>query len=143
MKRHNARILAVMTLYNMDVNQYSNEAALECFEQIQKLEREYEYPVEIDYEFSRELVAKSIENLHKIDELIAKSLVKYTIDRLSYVDRAIIRLSTYEMLMTSTAKEVIIDEALWITREYSNLNDDAQVKFTNRLLENIAKEIYE
>ena len=143
MKRHNARILAVMTLYNMDVNQYSNEAALECFEQIQTLEKEYEYPVEIDYEFSQELVTKGIENLQTIDEQIEKSLIKYTLDRLSYVDRAIIRVATYEMLMTSTAKEVIIDEALWITREYSNLNADAQVKFTNRLLENIAKGIYE
>ena len=82
-------------------------------------------------------------SLLEIDEIIGKSLVKYTIDRLSYVDRAIIRVATYEMLKTKTAKEVVINEALLITREYSNLDDDAQVKFNNRVLENIAKEIYD
>ncbi len=138
MKRHNARIIAVLTLYNIDVNHYQNEEAIQCFNDIQKLEMEYEYQVEIDYSFSREIVENVIQHLETIDEVIKKSLVKYTIDRLSYVDRAIIRVATYEMLFTNLAKEVAINEALLITREYSNLDDDAQVKFNNRLLDNIA-----
>lgn len=40
-------------------------------------------------------------------------------------------------------KNIVIDEALLITREYSNLENDAQVKFNNRLLDNIAKNIYD
>jgi len=138
MKRHNARIIAVLTLYNIDVNHYQNEEAIQCFNDIQKIEMEYEYQVEIDYSFSREIVENVIHHLETIDEVITKSLVKYTIDRLSYVDRAIIRVATYEMLFTNLAKEVAINEALLITREYSNLDDDAQVKFNNRLLDNIA-----
>lgn len=141
MKRHNARIIAVLTLYNIDVNHYQNEEAIQCFNDIQKIEMEYEYQVEIDYGFSREIVENVIHHLEKIDEVISKSLVKYTIDRLSYVDRAIIRVATYEMLFTNLPKEVAINEALLITREYSNLDDDAQVKFNNRLLDNIAKVI--
>ena len=35
------------------------------------------------------------------------------------------------------------DEALLITREYSSLENDAQVKFNNKLLDSIAKSIYE
>lgn len=138
MKRHNARIIAVLTLYNIDVNQYQKDEAIQCFNDIQKIEMEYEYQVEIDYSFSREIVENVIQHLEEIDEVITKSLVKYTIDRLSYVDRAIIRVATYEMLFTNLAKEVSINEALLITREYSNLDDDAQVKFNNRLLDNIA-----
>ncbi len=138
MKRHNARIIAVLTLYNIDVNHYQKDEAIQCFNDIQKIEMEYEYQVEIDYSFSREIVENVIQHLEAIDEVITKSLVKYTIDRLSYVDRAIIRVATYEMLFTNLAKEVAINEALLITREYSNLDDDAQVKFNNRLLDNIA-----
>ena len=84
-----------------------------------------------------------LENLESIDNIISNSLVKYTIDRLSYVDRAIIRLATYEMKFLNLAKEVAIDEALLITREYSSLENDAQVKFNNKLLDNISKAIYE
>lgn len=143
MRRHNARILAVLTLYNIDVNQLGFEDSLRCFENIQQVEMEYEYQVDIDYDFSRILVVSTMQNIEEIDKMIEKSLVKYTMDRLSYVDRAIIRMCTYEMMYSGIAREVAIDEALLITREYSNLEDDTQVKFNNRLLDNIAKNIYE
>ncbi len=138
MKRHNARILAVLSLYNVDMNKYNIEEGMACYNDIKRLEQEYEYSVEIDYDYSEKLVKNTLENLSVIDSIISGSLVKYTIDRLSYVDRAIIRIATYEMKILGLAKEVAINEALIITREYSNLDDEAQVKFNNRLLENIA-----
>ena len=49
----------------------------------------------------------------------------------------------YEMKYEMLPKNIVIDEALLITREYSNLENDAQVKFNNRLLDNIAKNIYD
>lgn len=141
MKRHNARIIAVLTLYYIDIQQYDKEEAMKYLNDIQELEREYDYQVDIDYKFCQEMVENVMEHLSQIDEMITRSLVNYTIDRLSYVDRAIIRTATYEMAYTKTAKEVVINEALLITREYSNLDDNAQVKFNNRVLENIFKVI--
>ena len=138
MKRHNARILAVLSLYNIDMNKYNLEEGIACYEDIKQLEQSYEYSVEIDYDYSEKLVKNTLENLEAIDNIISSSLVKYTIDRLSYVDRAIIRIATCEMKIMELPKEVAINEALVITREYSNLDDEAQVKFNNRLLENIA-----
>ena len=143
MKRHNARIIAIMSLYNIDLNKYNYEESLECFQTIKRLEEDYEYQVEIEYEYSEQMIKGVLENLESIDNIISNSLVKYTIDRLSYVDRAIIRLATYEMKFLNLAKEVAIDEALLITREYSSLENDAQVKFNNKLLDNISKAIYE
>lgn len=143
MKRHNARIIAILTLYNIDINEICVLEGLQCFENIKNLESEYEYSVEIDYEYSKKLVKGVLDNLTKIDSVIIDSLIKYTIDRLSYVDRAIIRLATYEMLLEKLPKGIVIDEALQITREYSNLDDLSQVKFNNSLLDNIAKKIYE
>ena len=73
-----------------------------------------------------------------IDEIIEKNLFDYRLARLAYLDRAIIRLAVYEMMKTDTAHEVIIDEAVSLTKIYSNLDDEKQHKFTNRLLDNIS-----
>lgn len=143
MKRHNARILATMTLYNIDLNNYDIQDGATYYNDIKTLEMEYEYQVDIDYNFGEKLVLGVLKNISELDEIISATLVKYTIDRLSYVDRALIRLATYEMKYSKEPLEVIIDEALLITREYSNLENDQQVKFNNKLLDNIAKKVYE
>lgn len=77
------------------------------------------------------------ENLERIDEIISHCLTNWTIDRLNYVDLAIIRLATYEMILNKVPAKIIINEALEITKVYSNLDDDQAKKFNNRLLENI------
>ena len=77
----------------------------------------------------------------EIDHAIETSLFDYKLSRLAYVDRAIIRLAVYEMLKTDLAHEVIIDEAVELTKIYSNLDDQKQHKFTNRLLDNISRAI--
>ena len=50
-------------------------------------------------------------------------------------------LAVYELLETNTPTNVIIDEAIEITKEYSNLEDDSQSKFTNRLLDDIKEKL--
>ena len=75
-----------------------------------------------------------------IDEVIKNSLVKYTISRLSFVDRAIIRMATAEMMM-GTAPAVVINEALEIVKLYTDEGNGAAVKFVNRVLDNISKNI--
>lgn len=143
MKRHNARIIAVMTLYNMDMSKLSIEETMEQLEVILNLEKEEEFPVEIDEPFSRILVEGTMSCLEDVDKLIASNLKKYSLDRLSYVDRALIRAAVYEMKYIRTPKEVVINEAIEITREYSSLDNDLQVKFNNSVLDSIAKVIYE
>ena len=143
MKRHNGRIIAVLTLYNMDLSKLTPTETLHALNDIIMLENEEEYPVEIDGLYAHKVVEGVINNLNSIDAIIIKSLVKYTIDRLSYVDRALIRLATYEMKYLEVAPNIAINEALEITREYSSVDNDKQVKFNNKLLDNIAKVIYE
>ena len=94
-----------------------------------------------DYsDFVTETVNYVCSNLEKIDEVIKNSLIKYTINRLSYVDRAIIRMATAEMLM-GVAKAVAINEALEIVKVYSDQGDGAAVRFVNKVLDNISKNI--
>ena len=78
-----------------------------------------------------------VENLEKIDKVIGDNLVGYTIDRLNYVDLAIVENAVYEMLFSDTPIEIIINEAVNLTKKYSNLDDDAAKRFNNRLLDNI------
>ena len=94
-----------------------------------------------DYsDFATELVNYVCANLETIDEVIKNSLVNYKINRLSYVDRAIIRVAAAEMMM-GTPKAVVINEALEIVKQYSDQGDGASVRFVNKVLDNISKNI--
>lgn len=91
-------------------------------------------------EYSKELVNRYQEILEKQDDInkvIKENLVGYTIDRLNLVDKAIIQNAVYEMLFTKLPKEISINEAINLTKKYSNLDDDAAKRFNNKLLDNI------
>ena len=79
-------------------------------------------------------------NLTEIDDLITKNLHKYTISRLNVVDREIIRISTYEMMQGLDPK-IAINEALEITKDYSDEGNHKQVSFNNRVLNDISNMI--
>ena len=94
-----------------------------------------------DYsDFVNGLVNFVCANLEKVDEVIKNSLVNYKINRLSYVDRAIIRMATAEMMM-GTAVAVVINEALEIVKVYSDQGDGNAVRFINKVLDNVSKNI--
>lgn len=101
----------------------------------------FEFNPSFDIEEELMMFQAIIVGIHEIDKMIETHLFDYSLYRLSYVDRAIIRLATYELLKTTTPKQVIINEAVELTKIYSNLDDEKQHKFTNRLLDTIAKAI--
>lgn len=78
-----------------------------------------------------------LEHIMKIDQIIVNNLVNWKINRLSYVDRAIIRFAVYELYYTQTPYEIVINEALNLTRKYSDEGDSKTVGFTNKVLDNI------
>lgn len=128
MTRRDARVLCMQILYNADLNEISiEESKNNIVEDIDELALSF-----------LELVEN---NLEKIDEIIEKSLVNYSLSRLNKVDKAIIRLATAEMLDGKTPKKVIINEALEITKEYSDQGDHKATSFNNRLLDNISKNL--
>ncbi len=80
-----------------------------------------------------------IERLDFLDEIIEEHLYEYSLRRLAFLDRAIIRLAVFEMVATDLPIQIIIDEAIEITKMYSDLDDGKQHRFTNKVLDNIAK----
>lgn len=134
MKRTASRIKAMMKLYTYDLTkELLNDDYLDGFFN--------EEDVDCDNDFYHQLVFGVLENISKIDRTIAISLKKYTLDRLSYVDRNLIRIAVYEMLFTDTPKNIIINEILDISHEYSEIEGLETSKFNNSLLDAISKRL--
>lgn len=128
MTKRDARVMAMQILYASDFNNVTIDEAIKYYDETPV------DPLALKY-------VKGIEtNLEKIDDIISKSLVNYTISRLNLVDKAIIRLATYELL-NNVDKKIVINEALEITKEYSDQGDHKAVGFNNKLLDNISKNI--
>lgn len=75
-----------------------------------------------------------IENKSIIDETINKYLKNWTIDRLGKTDQSILRLGTYEIMYTDIPGAVCIDEAIELSKKYS---DDKVKDMINAVLDNI------
>lgn len=90
--------------------------------------------VEEKNEFIEELVYGVIDKTNKLDDIANKYLKNWTMNRLGLVDQAIIRIAIYELLHTNTPSKVCIDEAIEISKSYS---DDAVVKMINGVLDKV------
>lgn len=98
------------------------------------LESVFHENLEIDNKFVRDIVDGVLEHKDNIDKIISKYLENWDLDRLGKTDRAILRLSTYEMLYYNTPKVVVINEAVELAKKYS---DDKVVKIINAVLDKI------
>ncbi len=89
-------------------------------------------------EDARRYVRTIKEKLEEIDEIISSKLENWTIERLSSVDRNVLRLGTYELLHEPDVPiEVTLDEMIEIAKKYGTENSG---KFVNGVLDRIAKE---
>lgn len=147
MKRHNSRIFAALTLYQNDLlNQpklkdLAAEDKIKNFADFKMINEDEISSYDVDQEFYEELIKLVNDNIDAIDEIIKSSLVKWSLNRLAFIDRAILRVATAEMLYTITPKEIIINEALEITRDYSETDDYLTVKFNNKVLDTIKEKL--
>ncbi len=86
---------------------------------------------------AEEHLKRIYENLPKIDETISKYLENWEFDRLSYVDRNILRLGTYELIYVDNVPfEVTLDEMIEIAKVYGT---EESGKFVNGILDRIGK----
>ena len=90
-----------------------------------------------DYDYVDLCVARCFDNLEDIDKSIRESLVNWSIDRISRVNLAILRLSLSEMRYADVPLQVSINEAVELAKKYS---DDDSPAFVNGVLAKILKE---
>ena len=131
--RRKARELAVQLLYQHDLAKMDPEEAMRLF---------WEYfPVNMEVrEFCRQLVLGTLDRLTMIDELLGEASENWALNRMSVVDRNILRLATHELLdRPDIPPSVSINEAIEIAKKYST--PDAAV-FINGVLDRVKRMVY-
>jgi N utilization substance protein B len=88
--------------------------------------------------FVNTLVYGVLEHRDELDAVIAPRLEGWTMDRLSTIDRAILRMAVYELLyMPETPPAVVASEAVALAKRYSADNAAA---FVNGVLGGLVRE---
>lgn len=158
MIRHAVRQFAVQTLYQIEVGQMSREEAIQNIElniedfkveaiqyfadeithqQLQQIEEQFALD-----EFYFTLIDGVLTNQTAIDQMINANLEGWNLNRLNKVDKAIIRLATYEMAFDKQIpNEVVINEALELTKEFSESDGAKARSFNNKVLDQINKQV--
>ena len=92
--------------------------------------------LEIENDFVKDMVNGIIEKQDVINELANKYLKNWEITRLNKVDQAIISLGIYELMYSETPSVVAINEAIELSKRYS---DEKVTKMINAVLDGIYK----
>lgn len=90
--------------------------------------------LEVENDFVNELVNGVLEKQKEISKLANKYLVDWDIERLSKVDKAILSIGIYELEYTDTPSVVSINEAIELSKKYS---DEKVTKMINATLDKI------
>ncbi|WP_438448813.1 transcription antitermination factor NusB [Gorillibacterium sp. sgz5001074] len=135
MRRRLARELAVQSLYQMRMNEVEMEQAIRAVieEALQDNEGELRQKNEdITPEAVRELVSGTQQHLDTIDILMQDYLKGWSMDRLSKVDREILRLGVYEMIYRQDVPpKVVVNEAIEMSKHFGT---EESGKFVNGVL---------
>lgn len=127
--RRKGRELALQALYQLDLCGDDQLAALGLFWE------HCDAPNDARA-FAEALVDGVLQARARIDELIAQNSSNWRVDRLSHVDRNILRVATYELLYRrDIPASVAIDEAIEIAKRFGS---DESPTFVNGVLDSIA-----
>lgn len=128
--RRSARIIALQALYQIDICGKSVDDVL-GFDWIEK---------EADsqtLDFAIKLIEGSMKYQKIIDSAIVSQLEHWDLDRLSFVDRAILRFSTYSLYFQDDVPDtVVINEAIDLAKQFGS---DDSYRFVNGVLDGIRK----
>ena len=127
MSRKDARVQAFQTLFQLEIK----ETDLTIQEAIEFIKDDHS---DLDFDFIYWLVTGVKDQQIVLDETIKPHLKDWSIDRLLKSDRIILRMATFEILHSDTPKKVVVNEAVELTKQFS---DDDHYKFVNGVLSNI------
>ena len=95
-------------------------------------------PDESEADYMNKLFEGVVANVESIDARIQEFARGWTLDRITRVDLAILRLGVYEMVYSSLAPAVAINEAVELANAYST---DKAGSFVNGVLGNISRSL--
>ncbi len=95
-----------------------------------------EVPTEVRV-FAEDLVTGTLGNLERIDQVIGEFSTNWSLERMSRVDLALLRMASYELLYRpDVPANVVINEAIEIGKTYGTKETSA---FVNGILDKISR----
>ncbi|MBX4197993.1 transcription antitermination factor NusB [Candidatus Parcubacteria bacterium] len=137
--RHLSRSIVLQSLYEWDFGHKSQGEAFDIF----KRNAEEFAPGMGDFSFMDKLLRGVMGKQRELDTIIEKAAPDWPIDKISVVDRNILRLGLYELLFSDRKEvpaKVAINEAIELAKNYGS---DTSSKFVNGVLGAVYKEIGE
>lgn len=139
--RHQSRIAALQFLYRFDLeNQKTPEALTWSNDLIAPLEAHWDhFQVQDEVRpFATSLVKGILENIARLDPVIEKHSSNWKLTRMSSIDRNLLRLATYELLVErDNDGAVVINEAIELAKTFGT---EDSASFVNGILDTLYKE---
>lgn len=137
--RHLSRSIVLQTLFEWDLNDIDKSVVVEA------LRRNVEEfaPNKTDLPFMERLLDGVLQKQSEVDLIIQKAAPDWPLDRISPVDRNILRLGLYELLFADRKEvpaKVAINEAIELAKQFGGENSS---RFVNGVLGAVYKEIGE
>jgi len=138
--RHIARSIVLQSLFELDFRDYSNCESAE--EILSRDTAEFANDV-VDISFVRTLLTGVLSKKSEIDLVIEKAAPDWPLDKISMIDRNILRIGLYELLFADSKEvpaKVAINEAIELSKNYGG---EKSSKFVNGVLGSVYKELGE
>ncbi len=135
--RHLGRSIALQSLFEWDFRAL-HDAALPALEARNSAEFA---PGMEDNPFVRVLVESVVKKRRELDHIIAKAAPEWPLERISCLDRNVLRLGLYELLFADRAEvpaKVAINEAIELAKTYGG---EASGRFVNGVLGSVYREL--
>jgi len=133
--KRKSRVLALHTLYAYEVDSDGQwEQMLENIAEESQLS-----PTVKTY--ARDLVRAAVEDMEKIDSLLAMKAANWDLRRMAAIDRNVLRLAVAELIYfkDTVPFKVVIDEAVEMAKTYGTEDSG---KFVNGVLDSVRKKLY-
>lgn len=127
--RRKARRIALQALYEIDSVGHEPESVIAHILLEQKL-------TEVNAAFVRKVVRGTIQSKDQIDEVIQKFAPAWPVDQIPVVDRNILRLAIFEILLDNRVPmKVAINEAVELAKTFGS---DSSPRFINGVLGSVS-----
>lgn len=131
MSRRKARELALQLLFQEDLTGRSPEEIRETFWELTPVKAETR-------DFADRLFRQTVAHRAEIDAMIERFTRHWRLERMSAVDRNILRMAISEFLFSDTPRVVVIDESVEIARKYGT---ERSSEFVNGILDAVRQEL--
>ena len=134
--KRRAREAALQMLYQWEIGRCGAHEAIATYWDAHDAGGEVSENLRI---FANGLVRGVVERVAELDQLIAARAVNWRMERMAVIDRMILRLAVYELVVdTDTPPKVVINEAIELARTYSG---DESVAFVNGVLDAVRRDL--